>query len=75
ALLVGAALLLQSFWRLRNVDPGFDDDDVLTMAIALPFSPYRSEATPFFHTLLERIQGLPGVVAAGGAVTLPLSPG
>jgi predicted permease len=75
ALLVGAALLLQSFWRLRNVDPGFDDHNVLTMAIALPYSPYRGEATQFYHTLFERIQALPGVVAAGGAVTLPLSPG
>ncbi len=77
ALLVGAALLLQSFWRLRNVDPGFDADNVLTMAIALPHRTYRREAAEarFYHALLERIQALPGVVAAGGAVALPLTPG
>ncbi|MEE8116111.1 MAG: ABC transporter permease, partial [Gemmatimonadales bacterium] len=77
ALLVGAALLLQSFWRLRNVDPGFDADNVLTMQIALPQRTYRREAAEarFYHALLERIQGLPGVVAAGGAVALPLTAG
>jgi predicted permease len=77
ALLVGAALLLQSFWRLRDVDPGFDADNVLTMQIVLPRRAYRREAAEarFYHALLERIQGLPGVVAAGGAVALPLTPG
>lgn len=77
ALVVGAALLLQSFWRLRNVDPGFDADSVLTMTVALPHTPYSSEGAEarFWHALLERIQGLPGVVAAGGVVALPLTPG
>ena len=77
ALLVGAALLLQSFWRLRNVDPGFDADNVLTMQIALPQRTYRREAAQarFYHALLERIRALPGVVSAGGAVALPLTAG
>jgi putative ABC transport system permease protein len=77
ALLVGATLLLQSFWRLSNVDPGFDAENVLTMQIPLPRRAYREEADEarFWHALLERIQGLPGVVTAGGAVALPLTPG
>lgn len=76
ALLVGAALLLQSFWRLRNVDPGFHADNVLTMDIALPRRAYRREAAAarFWHALLDRIGALPGVVQAGGAVWLPLTP-
>jgi putative ABC transport system permease protein len=76
ALLVGAALLLQSFWRLRNVDPGFDADNVLTMEIALPRRAYRREAAAarFWHAVLDRIGALPGVVQAGGAVWLPLTP-
>lgn len=75
ALLVGATLLLQSFWRLRNVDPGFDAENVLTMQLALPQRAYRREAAEarFWHALLERIQGLPGVAHAGGAVALPLT--
>jgi putative ABC transport system permease protein len=75
ALLVGAALLLQSFWRLRSVDLGFDAEGVLTVEIALPQSAYRREAAEarFYHDLLERIGRLPGVVAAGGAVALPLA--
>jgi len=75
ALLVGAALLLQSFWRLRNVDLGFDAEHVLTLEIALPQRAYRREAAEarFYHDLLERIGRLPGVVAAGGAVALPLT--
>jgi predicted permease len=75
-LLVGAALLLQSFWRLRTVDPGFAPDNVLTMQIALPRRAYREEAAEarFWHTVLERVRALPGVVAAGGAVALPLTP-
>lgn len=76
-LLVGAALLLQSFRRLRDVDPGFDADHVLTMNIALPSTAYSGEAADvrFWHALLERVRGLPGVVAAGGAAVLPLTPG
>ncbi len=77
ALLVGAALLLQSFWHLRNVDPGFDAENVLTIQIALPRRAYRREADEarFYHAVLERIRALPGVVQAGGAVALPLTPG
>lgn len=76
-LLVGAALLLQSFQRLRSVDPGFDAEDVLTMEIALPYTPYRpGEAqVRFWHTLLERIEALPGVDVAGAASSLPLAGG
>ncbi|MGH7528826.1 MAG: ABC transporter permease [Gemmatimonadales bacterium] len=77
ALLVGAALLLQSFWRLRNVDPGFDAENVLTLQIAHPRRAYRREAAEarLWHALLARIQGLPGVTQAGGTVALPLTPG
>ncbi|MGH7701422.1 MAG: ABC transporter permease [Gemmatimonadales bacterium] len=74
-LLAGAALLLQSFQRLRNVDPGFDAESVLTMEIALPARPYRGEERTFWRTLVERIEALPGVDAAGVAALLPLTTG
>jgi putative ABC transport system permease protein len=74
-LLVGAVLLLQSFWRLRNVDPGFDSENVLTLEIALPYGPYPTavERVGFWHELVRRVRGLPGVEMAGTAVMLPLA--
>ncbi|MGH7337994.1 MAG: FtsX-like permease family protein, partial [Myxococcota bacterium] len=74
-LLAGAALLLQSFQRLRSVDPGFDSESVLTMEVALPARPYRDGEARFWRTLVERIEALPGVDAAGAAALLPLTAG
>lgn len=76
-LLAGAALLLQSFWRLRSVDPGLDPENVLTMEVALPATPYPSgdAQARFWRALVERVQALPGVQAAGAASFLPLTGG
>jgi predicted permease len=75
-LLAGSALLLQSFWRLRAVDPGFDSGRVLTTELDLPYSPYRpGEAqVQFWHDLLDRVRALPGVESVGSANGLPLTP-
>jgi putative ABC transport system permease protein len=73
-LLTGAGLLLQSFVRLQNVNPGFRPDHVLTMQIALPEARYSEwKVALFYKQLLERLQGLPGVQFAGIARNLPLS--
>ena len=66
-LLVGSGLMLRSFDRLRNVDPGFDARNALSMRVSLPEADYPSEAdiTRFVLDLTERIAGAPGVVAAG----------
>jgi putative ABC transport system permease protein len=73
-LLVGATLLLRSFARLVNVDPGFKADSVLSFRVALPNSRYPEEhqRIAFFDTLIERIEALPDVVAAGSIQTMPL---
>jgi putative ABC transport system permease protein len=72
-LLVGAGLLVNSFWRLVSVDPGFRPDHVLVASFDIPttydtpekMNAYRSE-------LLRRVGELPGVTAVGAAKTQPL---
>jgi putative ABC transport system permease protein len=72
-LLVGAGLLVESFRRLHAVKPGFNPDRVLTCAISLPESKYNDpRIVSFFAQLLERVRALPGVVATGATMTLPL---
>nr|WP_274622148.1 ABC transporter permease [Myxococcus fulvus] len=75
-LLVSAGLLLKSFLKLQQVDPGFKTDRVLTLDLALPESryPWGSPAVQsFYDTLLERVRHLPGVQHAGLAIHLPLT--
>jgi len=74
-LLVGASLLLKSFARLQNVDPGFDSRNVLTMEISLPVAKYArgKPVTDFYTEMIRRVQALPGVEAAALTSILPLS--
>jgi len=73
-LLVAAGLLIRSFVRLLEVDPGFRPDHVLTVSIPLPVSRYPEAAQEagFFQRLLERVHELPGVRAAGAVTDVPL---
>jgi putative ABC transport system permease protein len=73
-LLVGAGLLVRSFVRLLDVNPGFDPARTLTMDVSLPSSRYREppKRVQFFRTLFERIDALPGVESAGAISFLPL---
>ena len=73
-LLVGAGLLIRSFYGLLHVNPGFDPHNVLTMRVDLPESRYsEQQEINFYRNLLEQAQGLPGVVEAGGIFPLPLT--
>jgi putative ABC transport system permease protein len=80
-LLVGAALLVQSFWRLQRVDLGFNPSSVLTARLWLPqpndpqSGPYFTHAArvQFYRHVLDRVAVLPGVQAAGGVTSLPLA--
>ena len=76
-LLVGAGLLLNSFFRLSNVPLGFDPRNVLTMQISLPDNKYpdTEQRMAFFARVLERVEKLPGVEAAGLSTTLALAGG
>src|SRR5437773_6965818 len=74
-LLVGAGLLVRSFIRLNNVNPGFDTRDVLAARIRLTPARYpaRAQQTLFFENMLATLQAHPGVQSASLASTLPLS--
>ncbi len=72
-LLVGAGLLIKSFVRLQQVQPGFNPHSVLLASVALPGAKYKEEQRPeFFRQLIERLEAVPGVQAVGGGVNLPL---
>jgi putative ABC transport system permease protein len=76
-LLVGAGLLLRSFVRLQQVDPGFRPDHTLTFELTFPDSRYGGDNQPrivsFFDQLLPRLRALPGVTGADAVMGLPLS--
>jgi putative ABC transport system permease protein len=71
-LLVGAGLMLRSFLRVLEADPGFRPEKVLTMNISLPQVKYGEPAKirTFYQQVLERVRAIPGVEMP--ATTLPL---
>ena len=74
-LLVAAGLLLKSFLRLQNVDPGFATDNVLTAQISLPAARYPDPAArrAFWLRLVDGARGLPGVTSAGLTTNVPFN--
>jgi putative ABC transport system permease protein len=76
-LAISSGLMLQSFSRLQNIDPGFNADSVLTMQISLPSSKYAKpyQISGFYQQLLQNIQAKPEVVAAAATNNIPLSGG
>lgn len=73
-LLVCAGLMIKSFVRLQNVNPGFDANNVLTMQISLP-SAYedKQQIAAFYTQLQERINAVPGVRSSSLISRLPLA--
>ncbi len=74
-LLAGAGLLIRSFARLHEVNPGFRPENALTFRLSLPESAYATEGrrAAFFQELLPRLRALPGVRSAAAVVKLPIS--
>ena len=66
-LLIGAGLLIRSLWVLRNVNPGFDANHVVTMTISVPTGKFTEPAqqVSYFKRVLDRVRTLPGVQSAG----------
>lgn len=73
-LLFAAGLLLRSFQKLLETNPGFAPDHLITASVSLPAAQYpqAQQMRSFQHALLERMQQLPGGRSAGMATDLPL---
>ncbi|HET7565036.1 MAG TPA: ABC transporter permease, partial [Gemmatimonadaceae bacterium] len=72
-LVTGAGLLMRSFWRLLQVDPGFRSEHVISATVAPPTFRYRTdvERRLFYAQLLQRVGELPGVSTAAVTTNLP----
>jgi putative ABC transport system permease protein len=70
---IGAGLLIKSFWLLRRVDPGFKPQRVLSLSLTLPASYSKpDQINQFFNRLNEGIVNIPGVESASIAYDHPL---
>jgi putative ABC transport system permease protein len=65
-LLVGAGLLVRSWWNVKNIDPAFRPERVLMMELSTPTTFSTSaQRRDLYHRVLEQIQAVPGVESAG----------
>ncbi|HEX7138962.1 MAG TPA: ABC transporter permease [Vicinamibacterales bacterium] len=73
-LLVGAGLLLTSFYKLQSVDPGYRADRVMSAELFTNFSKYPNVDTQrrFYLPLIDRLQSQPGVIAVAVTNAVPL---
>jgi putative ABC transport system permease protein len=75
-LLVGAALLLVSFARLQQVEPGFKPDGIFTAQIVLPAARFdRDKRVAFYENFYQRLKTMPGVTSAALSDNVPLTGG
>ncbi|HEV2834520.1 MAG TPA: ABC transporter permease [Pyrinomonadaceae bacterium] len=73
-LLIGAGLMIRSFYLLQKVNPGFSYERLTSFSVSLPEKKYPTEETTasFYNRLLENIRSLPGVESTAAASGLPL---
>src|SRR5580704_6104492 len=73
-LLIGSGLLMRSFVRILDVNPGFDSKHVLTSRVGVPFDETKHDQHYiFYQRLLERISALPGVQRVSAGWPLPMN--
>ncbi len=74
-LLVGAGLLIKSFLRLQDVNPGFSSEHVLTAQLSLPVARYPDAParSAFWARLVDKARALPGVTSAGLTSNVPFN--
>jgi putative ABC transport system permease protein len=73
ALLVGAGLMLRSFLKLENIDPGFDARGLLTFQILWPGQPNPQKQDALMHEVEDSLRAIPGVTAVTAASPFPLA--
>jgi putative ABC transport system permease protein len=73
-LLIGAGLMIRSFYRLQNVNPGFSYENLTSFTVALPGRKYPGldQRSQFINRLVQNLRSLPGVQLVGAASGLPL---
>jgi putative ABC transport system permease protein len=73
-LMVGASLMIRSLMKLQDIEPGFNPEGVLTASVNLPPAKYSTppQQLAFYQRVEERLNGVPGVIAAGFTSHLPL---
>ena len=76
-LLVGAGLLIRSFWSLTLVEPGFDPKNTLTFQMSMPFTmeTISDERVAFYDDVMARILEISGVESVGAITMLPMEGG
>jgi putative ABC transport system permease protein len=74
-LLIGAGLMIRSFYALESIDPGFNPHGVLTMIVPIAGSKEADSARRpvFYQQMLDRVRALPGVVSAAGINHVPIA--
>src|SRR4026207_2317415 len=71
-LLVGAGLMMRSFSKLLQVDPGFDPKNVVAARVLLPTTKYqRGAQIGFYEAVIERMRRAPGVANAAAVAATP----
>lgn len=75
ALLLGAGLLVKSFWTLTRVDVGFDTERVISTSVRLPADRYpeQQQRIDFFERLTSALEAHPGVERAAASTSLPMT--
>jgi putative ABC transport system permease protein len=74
-LLIGAGLMVRSFYALQSIDPGFNPNNVLSMVVSVAGTKEEeaNRRVVFYRDLLQKVRALPGVNAAGAINHLPLA--
>jgi putative ABC transport system permease protein len=76
-LLVGAGLMIRSFFRLQQVDPGFNVNNLVTFDLTAPRARYQkpTDVSDFIQKVVARLQSMPGAQSAAASSALPLGGG
>jgi len=76
-LLIGAGLMIRSFAKLNQVDPGFNPSRLLTLGVTLLRNKYPEDerVAQVYAQLLERAAATPGIVSVGATSELPIGGG